>query len=227
MSGHRSRLERIAHRGMPRLHRENTLSGFAAALDAGADAIELDVHVTADGVVVVHHDPDLAGRPIASQRWSAVRAWDLGGGARVPRLEDVFALVGDRAAVYVELKGARVEEPAIAAGRAHGRAWAVHSFDHAAIERAAALAPDVPRGVLIDRDVPDAAATAIAAMTRTHARDVWPHWSLVDAAFVGAVQSAGGRVLPWTVNDPATVAQFHALGVDGICTDDVRGLANP
>ena len=47
---------RIAHRGMPRRLRENTLPSFAAALAAGADGIELDVHATSDGVVVVHHD---------------------------------------------------------------------------------------------------------------------------------------------------------------------------
>src|SRR5687767_7507148 len=67
------RPEVIAHRGLPRMARENTLSSFALAIDAGADAIELDVHATREGVVVVHHDP-----------W--LRAHESHGGTRGPAI---------------------------------------------------------------------------------------------------------------------------------------------
>src|SRR5436190_21170650 len=97
-----ARIERVAHRGSPRQALENTLPSFEAALGNGADAIELDVHVSADGVVVVHHDPAANGQEIARSTWSALAKLDLGSGARIPRLVDVLRLVGARATVYIE-----------------------------------------------------------------------------------------------------------------------------
>jgi glycerophosphoryl diester phosphodiesterase len=61
-------------------------------------------------------------------------------------------------------------------------------------------------------------------MAETGALDVWPHWPLVSAELVGAVHDAGGRVIPWTVNDQATAQALAALGVDALCGDDVRIL---
>src|SRR5437868_4454617 len=126
----RVRIERVAHRGSPRQALENTLPSFAAALANGADAIELDVHVSADGVVVVHHDPAAKGKEIARSTWSVLSALDLGNGARIPKLVDVLRLVGARATVYIELKGVGVERAAMTVARAEGLRYAVHSFDH-------------------------------------------------------------------------------------------------
>src|SRR3954468_23117179 len=99
---------RIAHRGMPRRERENTLPSFAAALAAGAQGIELDVHATADGVVVVHHDPVTSdGVEIAAAQWSDLRA-DEGRAARaaaIPSLAAVCDLAAERAELFVEIKG--------------------------------------------------------------------------------------------------------------------------
>src|SRR5437763_15808492 len=69
---------RIAHRGMPRRERENTLPSFAAALAAGAQGIELDVHATADGVVVVHHDAvTREGMTHAASPWRELHRADV------------------------------------------------------------------------------------------------------------------------------------------------------
>ena len=220
------RLERVAHRGSPHERRENTLAGFLLALEHGADAIELDVHCTADGVVVVHHDPRVRGRPIDRSPWESLRGVDLGSGAAIPTLAAVLEAIGDRAVVYVELKGEAIEQTVIAVLREHGRRFAVHSFDHTAIERATLLAPDVPRGILIDKDVADAARSMREAVHRTLARDVWPHWTLVDEALMDAARELGVRVIPWTVNSPDEARRLAAMGVHGVCTDDVGMLAN-
>ena len=219
-------LERIAHRGMPRERTENTLAGFQLALERGASGIELDVHGTADGVVVVHHDPGLQGRSISATPWSALEELVLADGQTMPTLQAVLALVSDRAAMYVELKGAGIEAAVAALAGRHRGPIAVHSFDHAAITRLAALAPDLPRGVLLDRDTGDPAAALLAAVRRTGARDVWPHWTLVRPPLLRAAASAGVRVIPWTVNDETVARSLAAMGVHGICTDDVRILAN-
>src|SRR5689334_1661332 len=102
--------ERVAHRGASKERLENTLPAFELALERGADAIELDVHRTRDGVVVVHHDESVAGQAIAECDWKTVAAMRLAGSATVPRLEDVLIAVGNRATVYIELKGRGVGE---------------------------------------------------------------------------------------------------------------------
>src|SRR5438045_8084269 len=110
------RVEIIAHRGLPRAHPENSLPGFAAALALGVDGIELDVQLTADGVPVVHHDPQpgrpavdgapLSGRSIDSLTHAELAAHELSPGVGVPTLDEVLALVDGRATLYVEVKAA-------------------------------------------------------------------------------------------------------------------------
>lgn len=204
---------RVAHRGMPRQARENTLASFAMALEAGADGIELDVHATLDGVVVVHHDGALAdGRAIASHR-----AAELG----LPTLADVFDLVQGRAELFVEIKGEAVEMHVAAELDRYNGDAAIHSFDHALIERLHHAETSHRLGVLLDRGSRD---DPVALMAKCGAADVWPHHSLASEGLVERVHGGGGRVIVWTVNDPATGAVLAARGVDGICTDDVRIL---
>ena len=59
----------------------------------------------------------------------------------------------------------------------------------------------------------------VAAMQAADARDLWQHWSMIDAPLVAAVHAAGGRVIAWTVNDPVHAIALARLGVDGICSD--------
>lgn len=218
--------ERIAHRGSPKERRENTLPSFLLALEHGADAIELDVHATSDGVVVVHHDPTVGNRAITASTWRDLARVDLGGGATIPRLQDVLEAVGQRAAVYVELKGERIEDEVIEVAREHGHRFAFHSFDHDAIARVAERAPGIPRGVLLDRDTKNPAEQLHRVAGRLQPRDVWPHWSLVDKDFMQAAREVAARVIPWTVNSADAARDLVSLGVSGICSDDVRLLVN-
>ena len=221
------RFERIGHRGAPKEIPENTLASFERALERGADALELDVHATADGVIVVHHDPILnqVAQParlrradIARTKWEDLESVQIADEARIPRLSDVFAMIGSRATIYVEMKGRDIEhQVADAISRANCRC-AVHSFDHGAIERMRLLAPALPRGILFDRYPRDVAN----AMSKAEARDVWPKWSLIDQPLVNAVHREGGRVIAWTVNDARDATRLVDLGVDGICSDDLR-----
>jgi glycerophosphoryl diester phosphodiesterase len=224
----RSRVERIGHRGAPREYPENTLPAFERAIERGADGIELDVHVTADGIPVVHHDPDLqadssgAGptRVLSRMTWAEVARVELAPGITIPSLEQVLTAVGDGATVYVELKGGNSERATLDLITAARARCAVHSFDHAAIARAARLAPAVRRGILFDEypdDIDD-------AMRDTAALDVWPEWKLIDATLVERVHARGGRVIAWTVNATTAAEELIRLGVDGLCGDDVRLL---
>lgn len=227
-SSSRPQFERIGHRGAPREILENTLPSFERAFDVGADAIELDVHLTVDGTVVVHHDADVpiqtrprrVTRPISTMTWRELSTIELSPGLTVPTLEQVLALARGRGTVYVELKGKGVVERALDVIHASGAQCAVHSFDHNAVKRAARLAPDIPRGVLFDKYPTD----VVWSMREALARDVWPQWELIDPPLVARVHDAGGRVIAWTVNTTSAAEQLLALGVGGLCGDDVRLL---
>ena len=218
-------LERSAHRGAKREFPENTLPAFARAFERGADAIELDVHATKDGVVVVHHDPStqampLAGRAIANCPWNDVRRVDFGSGIGIPRLIDVLTAAPSTATIYVEIKGVDIERAVADVIRQSSARCAVHSFNHDAIARLHDIAPELARGILFD----DSTTDVLTVMKVTGARDVWPHWKLIDASLVSTIHGAGGRVIAWTVNEPHVAQRLIDIGVDGLCSDDVRLL---
>lgn len=214
----------IAHRGMPRVHRENTLPGFLAATAAGADGWELDVHMSRDGVVVVHHDPvlpptagHLAGAMLAELEWSTLATVTVGAaGERIPSLDEVLRSAADTITVYVEVKARGIEQAVLACLARHPNVQtAVHSFDHRVARRIHDTDPRVPVGILVDSYLLDAPH----ALRSAAARDYWPHRDMVDAALVDGIHAAGGRVIVWTVNDHAQARALAALGVDAVCTD--------
>jgi glycerophosphoryl diester phosphodiesterase len=221
-------VERVAHRGAKREFPENTLPAFQRAFELGADAIELDVHATKDGIIVVHHDSmlgpaanSLAGVPIVDLLWDDLNRVRFDGDIPIPSLQEILAATPSGATVYVEIKGSDIEELVAADLAGSATRCAVHSFDHDAVAKFGEVAPDVRRGILFDKlDGVDVAAV----MRRTGALNVWPDHHLIDAALVDVVHAAGGRVIAWTVNDRAHATRLAALGVDALCSDDVRIL---
>lgn len=200
------------------------MASFERALDQGADAIELDVHASSDGVVVVHHDHrvamesglSIAGRALDELSSAEIRAaTGTGGEALLPFLAEVLETVGDRARVYVEIKGSGIERAVIACIRENGVRCAVHSFDHRVSTTIRTLAPDMRTGILLESRLADPAGALRAAM----AKDYWQQWERIDADLVSAVHAAGGRVVAWTVNDPQEASRLVDIGVDALCTD--------
>ncbi|HEX6943350.1 MAG TPA: glycerophosphodiester phosphodiesterase [Gemmatimonadaceae bacterium] len=212
------KLEIIAHRGANREAPENTLTAFKRALDAGAQGIELDVHLTSDGHAVVHHDPllrDGSKVPIASLNLAAVQRR-----ASAPSLDDVLQLVDGRCRVYIEIKASGAVD-AVATLVEKRLDWcAVHSFDHRTVLRARTLNARIQTGILLVSYLVDVAG----AMRAAGATDVWQNAEFVDRDLVEHVHTAGGRVVAWTVNDTARVRDLAQLGVDAICTDVPREL---
>lgn len=211
--------EIIAHRGASRERPENTLAAFRRAVELGADAIELDVHLTADGLAAVHHDPAIAGLGAIATLSSGQLAGHRVQGEAIPTLDEVFDAVGARSRIYVELKGAKVAPASLAciARHAAGGGAAVHCFDHRLVAQARQLAPEVARGVLEVSYPVDCTAAARAV----EARDLWRHRDFVDEPLIRAAQAEGRRVVAWTVNDADTMRRMAAWGIDAICTDDV------
>ena len=212
----------IGHRGSPREHRENTIPSFARAFDAGAEAIELDVHGTADGAVVIHHDAATNSRPgdsgprvvIAETTLSALREIRIANGP-IPTLAEVLCLTPEDRAVFVEVKAKGIEAAVVSVIRAAAKQCAVHSFDHRVARRVREVAPEIPVGILQTSYPVD----PLRPMHDADARDLWQHWELIDRELVDGVHADGGRVIAWTVNDGDAARRLVRWGVDGICTD--------
>lgn len=227
---HYPRFEIIAHRGASRDRLENSMAAFHEAITQGADAFELDVHATSDGVVVVHHDGDIAveaselqprhdGRSLTinATDYTALARVRLANGEPVPTLDAVLDVAAGCAAVYVEVKGAGIEaQVADCLARHPATRTAVHSFDHR-----------IPREVGRHRDALLATGILSASyvLDFSHmihaagARDLWQYVALIDQALVNEVHAAGARVIAWTENEPDHAADLVQMGVDAICTD--------
>lgn len=217
--------EVIAHRGIRDRYPENSLLAFEAALDAGVDGIELDVHATRDGVVVVHHDPllspavdsPIAGRAISSLSLSELEDFELAPGVALPTLQEVLQAIGGRAALYIEIKARDIEAQVVDVIQRVPTATrcAVHSFDHRIVKRFTSLAPNVPTGIL-EVGYPVDPPSLLAA---AQARDLWQTCEFIDDALVTSIHGCGGRVIAWTCDDPTQWEQLREIGVDGICTN--------
>ncbi len=222
--------EVIAHRGVPREAKENTLASFRLALDQAADGIELDVHTTRDGVIVVHHDPvirtvDADGTPRlrAIAQLDAATALDprQPDGGRLPTLDDVLDLVQARAVVYVEAKALGMAEALVECLDRHPQARvAVHSFDHRIPVRVRELRPNIPIG-LLSSSYPLSLRNFLSGAPPDA---FWQSAELVDAELVREAHAYGCKVIAWTVNDPDHARALIALGVDGLCTDTPGAL---
>ena len=214
------RLLIIGHRGAAGLRPENTLAGFAYAVELGVDAVELDVQMSGDQHLVVMHDErverttDGTG-PVAEMALATLRCLDAGNGERVPTLEEVLDAIPARVGVHVELKGPGTAAPVARLAAARVRPMLVSSFDHGELASFRRLCPTVPCAPLLGRWRDDVRTTAVSL-------DAWSV-NLADRIAtrdrVAAVRSWGYRCLVYTVNSPMRARKLFAMGVAGIFTD--------
>lgn len=207
--------EFIAHRGVHDVFTENTVDAFQRALDLGFRAIELDVHVTADGVCVVNHDESVVTPKVALSIRGTYFDTLHAAAPLVPRLDEVLELVAGKAHVYVELKSRDVEPQVCDVLRNSRADVSVHSFDHPVVLRMRQLLPQLRTGILQTSRLVD----SVNALRAAEATDLWQWHEFVDRALIEEVSAAGGRVIAWTANNPAEWRVLDDLGVAGICTD--------
>lgn len=231
-------VEIIAHRGASHDAPENTLAAVRQAWAQGADAVEIDVHLTRDGRLAVIHDPDTRRTAGAATRVSAatleelqrldVGAWKSAAfaGERVPALDEVLALVPAGRRIFVEVKGGPAALPALeralrASALAAGQV-AVIAFDLQTAGGAKAALPRAEVCWIIEEDsndgrLPKGEILARARAAQLDGLDLEATW--VDAAWAQQTRAAGFKLYAWTVDDAPLARRLVQAGVGGITTN--------
>jgi len=229
----------LGHRGASHAAPQNTLAAFRKAAEVGADGVELDVHLSADGVPVVIHDARVdattdGSGAVAELTLAQLKTLDAGvrfdpafAGERIPTLEEVLAAIGQRLIINIELKAfarrdAALELAVVTLVRRLGladRVW-FSSFKPYALAQARSLAPEIPCGLLYD---------ALGIGTRllrpiTPHEALHPHHGLLSKARIQRAHERGLWVATWTVDDVARAKTLAEWGVDALITNEPERL---
>ncbi|HEX9839406.1 MAG TPA: glycerophosphodiester phosphodiesterase family protein [Anaerolineales bacterium] len=228
----------FAHRGAAAHAPENTLAAFELALAQGADGIELDAKLSADGHVIVMHDAtvdrttDSHGR-VKDLSLAELRSLDAGNfvaekyrGEKVPTLEEVFEALGKRMFVNVELTnyntpGDHLVESVCMLVKKFGLQKQVlfSSFFASNLSKARGLLPEVPRGLLAFNGLLGAWARSFGFAFGKY-QALHPHLKDVTPQQVQRVHRLRRRVHVWSVNTAQDMRRLFHWGVDAIFTDD-------
>jgi len=233
----------VAHRGAAGQAPENTMEAYRLGVEAGADAIELDVHLTADGQLAVIHDETLdrttdRSGSVATLTMNEIRAADAGyrfeasdgsfpfrgTGLHVPTLPEVLDWLPDGFGLAVEIKARAATGATVAAlrgsrVRAAGAATVI-SFDEAAIDEARELDPDLPTGYLLVPSQPIEPAMSYAVQHGHVAVLPWEGDLGMDPAPILSLAQAYGRLVGcYVVNESDRMQQLAAYGLWGFVTD--------
>jgi len=218
----------IAHRGASSYAPENTIAAFDLAIVMGARHIELDVHASSDGHVVVIHDDTLdrttdGSGPVTSHPLTTLQTLDAGSwfrheftGERIPTLDVVLGRYKGRVHVHTEIKGqsAHLAQRTVDLIRKHGMVGEVTitSFQYARLEETRAYAPELATGWL----VADATDTVITQARALGMRQICPKANRVTPELVRRLRAEGFVVRAWGVTSEDLMRQVVQAGADGM-----------
>ncbi|MFH8341992.1 glycerophosphodiester phosphodiesterase [Streptomyces sp. AM6-12] len=210
----------IGHRGVMGVEPENTLRSFVAAQRAGLDLIELDLHLSKDGALVVMHDAEVdrttdGSGPIAEKTLSELRALDAGRGERVPVFEEVLDAVDTPLQAEIKDVAAARELARVMLERDLVGRVEVSSFHDEAVAEIARLVPGVRTALIAGRYGPEVVERALAVGAPTLCLDI----RRLTLETVEHARAAGLRIIGWTVNTQDHLRLVRALGLDGATTD--------
>ncbi|MEV5883791.1 glycerophosphodiester phosphodiesterase family protein [Streptomyces sp. NPDC052020] len=210
----------IGHRGVMGVEPENTLRSFVAAEQAGLDVVELDLHLSKDGALVVMHDADVdrttdGTGPIARKTLAELRTLDAGRGERVPVFEEVLDAVSvPLQAEIKDMAAARTLAEVMRRRDLAGRVEVI-SFHAEAIMEVARLVPGVRTALVAQYYGPEVVERAVEAGAATLCLDI----NRITLEVVRLAREAELRVFAWVVNTQDHLRLVRALGLDGATTD--------
>lgn len=212
---------KIGHRGASGYEPENSLVSFGKAIELNVDGIELDVHLSSDGVIMVIHDETINrfanGKGFVNQ-FTSSRLIELG----IPTLIEVLDLVNRNCFINIELKGIGTAKPAvdlishyISENNWNYTVFLISSFDWKMLEEVRLLNPKIRIGVLTEVSVEDALAFA----KKIKAFSIHPNYRLLTKENVVLMQENGFEVFTWTVNLFEDIQKIKSFKVNGIISD--------
>jgi len=215
----------IGHRGSPLLNLENTVESYCRALADGADGIELDVRVTADGVLVCHHDRTVRpGLPVSKLTFTELYRWYTARDRSVSTLAGALEKVAGRGLVNIELKVTGIEREVVMLAARHlpADSYIFTSFKQRAVAACRELAPDVP-AFLIARSI-GSLAVMLMRLQEINASGIALRHRLIDERVITFFRNHGLPVFAWTVNKLPNAQWLADLGVSGLITDLPREM---
>jgi glycerophosphoryl diester phosphodiesterase len=204
----------IAHRGDTSCAAENTIPAFQKAAENGADMIELDVRWTRDEVAVVHHSPNILGRPIHKMSWSEIHSINQKRKIEVPKLEEVLKIMRGKIKIDIEIKefGHEKETAEMALKYFSPEDFFVSSFDDISIADSKKYFPKIKAGLLLSFHKPGKIFSAKREKLfsekryRSSPADFFlPHVSLVKIGFLKKLEKFRKPLIAWTVDDRRTL----------------------
>lgn len=215
----------IAHRGFSSKYPENTLLAFRKAIEIGAGGIELDVHESSDGQLVVMHDGDVKRTTngkgsISKMSWEEIQKLDAGKGEHPPLLEDVIVLCKEHGTfLNIEIKARGVQEKVANLVKKHDYVdrVLVSSFMHDQLSGVKKIEPGIKTAALI----PDLAPRLLmhVANELSSVDAINPAYKACRPSFMAAAKEKGLLVYAWTVDDVKAARKLASLGVAGIITN--------
>lgn len=219
---------KIAHRGAKAYEPENTLQAFQKALELNSDGIELDVHLSADGHIIVMHDDTIdkmtnGKGDINSYTLAELKSFRIAGKFQIPTLNEVFDLVDKKCFINVELKNADTSKNVVSLIEEYinKKSWnyehfIISSFDWNALKEVQKLNPNISIGVLTEEDLD----MALAFAETIKAKAIHPDFQLLNKEKVLQIQEKGFLVFPWTVNSEEDIQKVKSYQVNGIISDN-------
>lgn len=214
-----------AHRGASVECPENTMAAFRRALELGVEGIELDVHVSSDGVPVVIHDDSVdrttnGSGKVAEMTVEQLQRLDAGNGETIPTLGEVLDLVGDRLHVDIEIKANDAADAVLRELDGRDTRWLISSFRWDVLKYVRSRDADAELWVL----TVVASDEAIEVLREINASALAIDHRGLDDDIVAFLADEDIRFWPWTVNDVERAKQCVEWGAIGICTDDPATL---
>jgi glycerophosphoryl diester phosphodiesterase len=212
---------KMGHRGAKGYEPENTLKSFQKAIDLGCDGIELDVHLSSDGELMVVHDATIDRTTNSKGKVNFMTSAALKQ-FNIPTLNQVLELVKPNFLVNIELKSFETVEKVIEIIEKNSTennwnysSFLVSSFDWKALEKVRFLSPKIQIGVLTE----DHLQTAFEFAKQINAYSIHPYFKLLNEENTAKLQNSGFKIYTWTVNNQDDIDKMKSLKVDGIISD--------
>ncbi|MFC6876382.1 glycerophosphodiester phosphodiesterase [Flavobacterium myungsuense] len=217
----------IGHRGAKGYEPENTLLSFQKAIDIGVDGIELDIHLSSDGAIMVIHDETLDrttnGKGFVNElSLQKLKTFQIEKENTIPTLIEVFDLVNKRCFINIELKGKGTSKPVINLIEHYieEKNWnyghfIISSFNWSALQEVRKWNAKIPIGVLTHTDLD----LAIAFAKFIKAETIHPYFHLLTKENTIKMQNEGFKVFAWTVNETEDIQKIKSFHVNGIISD--------